>query len=120
MSVAVSGDIVVAGNNANAICQSSPGAAFVFEKPVTDWADATQSATPVPACPTCPGDVNGDGFVDAGDIQYFAAYILSAGPCGCTDLDGDGEPADVDFAEDLPGFVSALLGATVSACAPNE
>jgi hypothetical protein len=53
----------------------------------------------------CPGDMNGDGQKDGGDIQQFVACILTAGNCSCADLDlANGVTPD-----DTEIFVSGLL-----------
>jgi len=69
-------------------------------------------------CPTCPGDVNADNFVDGRDAQQFVACWLGGTPaapgCGCADMNGDGlfDPA----LPDLPVFVAKLLNDPATAC----
>lgn len=63
------------------------------------------------ACATCPGDVNGDNFVDGRDAQRFVACWIGGSPaapgCGCADMNGDGlfDPALPDW----PVFVAKVL-----------
>lgn len=72
---------------------------------------ALEAATPLPATirvgapPSCPADLNHDGFVEDADFAIFAsAYDLfdcsgPAMPAGCpADLNGDGFVEDSDFA----------------------
>lgn len=52
----------------------------------------------------CPGDLNGDGKKDGGDIQLFVACIISGGNCSCADVDqinGIGLADVSTFASDL-------------------
>lgn len=59
----------------------------------------------------CPGDLNGDGFVDDSDFVFFvAAYNIldcadPAMPVGCpADLNGDGVVDDADFVVFVAGY----------------
>ena len=54
-----------------------------------------------------PGDVNGDGVVDFGDIPFFISVLQSGEFEEAADIDGDGE---VTFA-DIPGFIMILQNA---------
>jgi len=60
-------------------------------------------------CSTCQGDSNGDGIVDGDDVAGFLDCAVSGINCACTDLDGDGVPADQDTSDDLEAFVDKLL-----------
>lgn len=55
----------------------------------------------------CPGDMNGDGVINALDVQKFVACLLSAGSCACADLNR----ADGVNLDDLTDFVADLLNA---------
>lgn len=72
-SVAISGDVAVVGANNES---SQTGAAYVYEKPATGWANMTQTATL-----TASDGVAGDGFGQAvaisGDTIVVAAQNLS-------------------------------------------
>ena len=57
-----------------------------------------------PAC-ACPGDMNIDGIKNGGDIQNFAACLVSGGACACADVDA---VPGLSF-DDLTVFVSDLL-----------
>ena len=64
------------------------------------WTDTCHAA-----CPTCPGDVDGNGVRDGGDIQGFVDCLLGAGSnCECADMNGGGVAMD-----DIDPFVQALL-----------
>ena len=54
-----------------------------------------------------PGDVNGDGVVDFGDIPFFISVLQSGEFVEAADIDGDGE---ITFA-DIPGFIMILQNA---------
>jgi len=54
-----------------------------------------------------PGDINGDGMFDFGDIPAFIALLQSGGFEEAADFNGDGA---VTFA-DIPGFIDALINA---------
>lgn len=54
-----------------------------------------------------PGDVNGDGVVDFGDISAFIALLQSGGFQAEADFNGDGA---ITFA-DIPGFIQVLQNA---------
>jgi hypothetical protein len=79
---------------------------------------AIEAPAAVLLCGTCPGDVNGDNFVDGRDAQRFAACWMGGSPaapgCGCADMNGDGlfDPA----LPDVPVFVAKLLNDPVTAC----
>ncbi|MBN2563811.1 MAG: hypothetical protein JXQ75_23090 [Phycisphaerae bacterium] len=66
-------------------------------------------------CPTCPGDMNGDGIVNGEDIQGFVDCLLDpvGAPgtwnCPCGDFNCS---KTVDIG-DVPGFVAELLNTTV-------
>ena len=50
-------------------------------------------------CVSDPGDMNGDGVIDAADIGDFVAVLLDAGSASyLTDLDCDGDGDGVDVA----------------------
>lgn len=66
-----------------------------------------------PLCPTCRGDMDGDNFVNALDIQNFVNCLM-AGPapiiapgCHCADMDSDGI---LDLVIDGQLFVNKTLG----------
>ncbi|MCG8404492.1 MAG: proprotein convertase P-domain-containing protein [Phycisphaerales bacterium] len=60
-------------------------------------------------CPTCLGDMNGDGGVDAADIQSFVNACVGLEIAnGCADMDASGLPLTMT---DVDGFVSELLNA---------
>lgn len=44
------------------------------------------TTSPQDSC-ACPGDMNGDGLLNGGDIQQFVNCFLQGGDCGCADLD---------------------------------
>lgn len=56
------------------------------------------------AC-ACPGDMNGDGCRDGGDIQQFTTCIVAGGACDCADIDGIPGMS----AGDVALFVNGLL-----------
>ena len=66
-------------------------------------------------CPTCPGEMNGDGVVDGLDVQGFVDCILNpvgasgTWNCPCADFNCT-KTADVG---DVPGFLAELLNTTV-------
>ncbi len=66
--------------------------------------------------PQCAGDTNGDGFVDGRDLDNFVTCVLSGSCCGGTDMDNDGETAEVDMTDDLSAFVDKLLEDTNTGC----
>jgi hypothetical protein len=53
----------------------------------------------------CPGDMNGDGLRNGGDVQKFVSCVIAGGNCSCADVD---QANGVDLA-DVPVFVNALL-----------
>jgi hypothetical protein len=55
----------------------------------------------------CPGDLNGDGKKDGGDIQQFVGCVLAggAGNCSCADVDETGGTNS----SDVSVFVTDLL-----------
>ncbi|HKQ50547.1 MAG TPA: proprotein convertase P-domain-containing protein [Phycisphaerae bacterium] len=56
-------------------------------------------------CPTCGGDVNGDGYMDGGDVQYFTDALMGTfSPCA--DMNTSGPPLTQ---EDIDAFADALL-----------
>ncbi len=59
-------------------------------------------------CPTCKGDVNGDGSVDGGDVQDFADAIMGA-YTNCADMNTSGPPLTQ---QDIDDFAAALLDST--------
>lgn len=63
----------------------------------------------IAACSTCPGDANGDAFINGADIQEFTNCYLAAAPdCGCSDVNRDGLVDDLDTTL----FVDLLLNDT--------
>lgn len=82
------------GNGHDGLASSINGQGqFVFRVQFTDnsWAIVRNQLRP-----SCPGDFNGDRFVDDEDFSYFAAYYdaLTSGP---GDLDQNGMCEDADF-----------------------
>lgn len=63
----------------------------------------------VPQVCHCPGDMNGDGLLNGGDIQQFVNCIIAGGSCSCADLDLVGG-ITMDDAEQ---FVADLLAGTM-------
>jgi hypothetical protein len=63
-----------------------------------------------------PGDFNNDASLNGGDINGFISCVLTGVGCEVSDMDGDGNSADVDVAEDMAAFVSALLVGSASPC----
>lgn len=59
-------------------------------------------------CPTCLGDVNGDGRAAGDDIQLFVDLVLSSSPSPCGDVNLTGGPLDL---ADIGPFVCRLLSA---------
>ena len=58
----------------------------------------------------CPGDMNGDGLLDARDIQKFVECLTAApGNCNCADVDR----ANGVNLDDVGDFVADLLSAAV-------
>lgn len=70
--------------------------------------DANENGIPDECeCSTCPGDMNGDGVVDADDIQGFVnACVGLETTNGCADMDTSGMPLSTT---DADGFVAELL-----------
>lgn len=67
--------------------------------------------TPEPEiCGTCVGDMSGDGFVTAADIQRFVDCLTgqAIGNCACADMDAN---HSYDPLVDVPLFVDRLLAA---------
>jgi len=56
-------------------------------------------------CPTCKGDVNGDGSVDGGDVQDFAEAMMGSYH-RCADMNTSGPPLTQ---QDIDDFAAALL-----------
>ena len=54
---------------------------------------------------TCPGDMNGDGMRNGGDVQQFVNCVLVGGSCSCADMNGVG---GIEVG-DVPAFVQQLL-----------
>lgn len=89
-----------------------------------DVGDLAVGPNPIVSCPTCRGDLTGDGRVDGRDIarwvQAAIGYALTGQiPAGmdCADMDADG---DVDFAggaSDYAQFHARLMASTPE-CAP--
>ena len=81
--------------------------------PPVNMAFALMTSAPEP-CPTCPGDLNGDGVVNGLDIQGFVECILSGSsgtdvvcPCGDFNCSNTAELGDIN------AFVGELLNTTV-------
>ncbi|RIK65964.1 MAG: hypothetical protein DCC65_11005 [Planctomycetota bacterium] len=53
----------------------------------------------------CPGDMNGDGFRDALDVQKFVSCLTAGGGCSCADVDGLGGVS----IDDCAVFIDSLL-----------
>ncbi|MBX3387951.1 MAG: hypothetical protein KF691_00705 [Phycisphaeraceae bacterium] len=92
--------------NLDPLAVSAPGIHRIrmYSSSATVGFDDLRFDTPVPAPGTCPGDLNGDGFVDDADFVIFVvAYnILDCAdpsmPAGCpADLNGDMLVDDADF-----------------------
>ncbi len=62
---------------------------------------------PVANVCACLGDMNGDGFKDALDIQAFADCLIAGASCPCADVDGT---SGVTIG-DVTAFVTGLLAA---------
>lgn len=85
--------------------------------PTTWWAPgaiAVGGAAPI-MCATCPGDVSGDGLVDALDLQPWLDAALAFATNGqippggaCADMDGDGA-ISIGTPSDLTLFTQRLL-----------
>ena len=73
----------------------------------TDFVDALAAFGLVEEEEAIPGDVNGDGVVDFGDIPFFISVLQSGEFVEAADIDGDGE---ITFA-DIPGFIMILQNA---------
>jgi len=69
---------------------------------------------PDPSCPTCRGDMNGDGFVNLGDTAGFVAALLSTSPSLCADMDDDGDADGLDIQPFMDRVISG--GATGVSC----
>lgn len=67
------------------------------------------AAAVVVSVPGCPGDTNVDGYVNALDINGFISCVLNGTDCDQTDLDDDGETADIDTADDTDAFAVRLV-----------
>ena len=68
-------------------------------------------------CAFCQGDMNMDAVVDGDDIAGFFGCMESSGGCGCSDLNNNGIPANMD-SEDLAMFVEKLLSGEGTSCPP--
>lgn len=86
----------------------------LFHGPGTDCVDINQNGeADICECPTCRGDMNGDGQLDGADMQEFTACLVGAGQdCGCADMDAD---ADLDT-DDIGIFVASLLSGQLFVC----
>lgn len=81
----------------------------------TDCADINGNGeADICECQGCLGDLNGDQLFDGRDAQGFVDCVLgmASGPCGCADLDADG---DLDLA-DVQLFVITLLNGPLQLC----
>ncbi|MBX3395812.1 MAG: hypothetical protein KF841_10635 [Phycisphaerae bacterium] len=81
----------------------------------TDCADINGNGdADICECQGCRGDLNGDHSIDGRDAQGFVDCVIAtaSGPCGCADLDGDGQLglADVQL------FVITLLSGPLQSC----
>lgn len=60
------------------------------------------------SCPTCPGDLTGDGLINLTDIATFIQCLITKSTlpsCACADMNADSATDGLD----IQGFVSALL-----------
>jgi len=58
-------------------------------------------------CPSCPGDVNADNWIDGRDVDAFVDLLLSASPSTCGDMNQSGGVVDQ---VDLMLFICSMLG----------
>lgn len=91
-----------------ALCPSSPPEWRVegFDPAFGDDTPG-EANPPICGCAGCLGDMDGDGFLNALDVQNFAAALLSPNPDGCADINQD---AMVDLDDILP-FVDRIIEA---------
>jgi hypothetical protein len=127
-SVAVSGDVVVAGAPGKDASTPSEGAAYVFVKPPAGWADATQTAILRPLTPNVLAEfgksvaVSGDTVVvgawgaTVGGIQsQGAAYLFVKPPGGWASMTETGKLTASDgAATDFLGVSVGISGDTVA------
>jgi hypothetical protein len=128
--VAVSGDTIVAGApGADIGNQQNAGAAYVFVKPPSGWANASETAKLV-ASDGQAGDLFGDSASVSGDTIVIgapgntssegAAYVFVKPPSGWVSTAQTAKlTASTPAPSDSLGFSAAISGDTVVAGAPN-
>jgi YD repeat-containing protein len=79
------------------------------KKVVYEYDAVGNRTTRVSTCTYCPGDVNGDGFLDINDVNVFVAVLLGTDTnpahLAAADMDRNG----VADGNDIQLFVNALL-----------
>lgn len=106
------GAVVHAGTDASAGGLRVRGAVTDASGPASTGGSFTVRPTLIALVPApgCPADVNGDGHINADDIDAFVVAFLAAEPLA--DLDGNGS---VNF-DDIDIFVQSYL----DGCGPNQ
>lgn len=80
-----------------------------FNRPAVSVDGNSNSVPDECECPTCQGDMNGDGRLDGDDVNLFAAAMINGPFDRCGDMDFTGPPLT---GADAATFVDRLLSAT--------
>ncbi len=75
VSVAISGDTVIIGADGDDETNTDSGAAYIYEKPLTGWADTDTEKAKLKASDADSGDAFGNSVTISGDTVLIGAYL---------------------------------------------